>query len=265
MKHPSRRFVRREFTTLSLIATLALAGSAHAQIPPPDSTATPPAPGVSAPAVPSPARVGMGTEAPATMLRGGPMGELMSVYPPRPVEEIRRQLDNSRALQKSADNDIAESRQLAEAADGQVRIMTEELQTTKTRLSVAKKMNNDGDRASLALDAKRQEAEKKYLERLRDAMRADAARLDSESGAAQARVKALELEVEVARRHAELAAIAAPNLPAASDLSGYRTMLRRMLDAQRYAAKRGKEAAEKRQQVADRRLKQLDALVKLAR
>jgi hypothetical protein len=210
----------------------------------------------------SPARAGIGATAPASMLRGGPMGELMSVYPPRGLAEVQHQLDNSRSLQKSADDDIAESRRLAEAADGQVRIMTEELETTKTRLSVAKKMKNESDRLSLTSDVKRQDAERKYLVRLRDAMRADAELLGSESDAAAARVKALDLEIEVARKHEQLGASPAP---AAPELAEYRKLLKRMLQAQENAAQRGRIAAEKRKQVADRRLKQLDALQKLAR
>lgn len=238
------------------VALLASAGHALAQSAPDSAGSTPPAAAPSA----TTALAGLQSDAPTSLLRGGPLGELMSVYPPRGSDEVQRQLGYARDLQRSAEADIEGSRQLAAAAEGRVRIMSEELQTTKTRLSVAKKLKNDADRATLEADVQRQEAEKKYLERLRDALEADATSLDRQKDAAQARVKALELELDVARRHAQLATSTAPT---PKDIEGYRELLRRMLNAQSSSAGAWKAAADKAQEVADRRLKQLDALAKL--
>lgn len=243
---------------LALLAGLALAGPAAAQ-PAPDSTLAPAAP--AAPAAPTTAMAGLQSDTPTSLLRGGPLGELMSVYPPRSTDEVGRQLDHARDLQRSAQAEIAGSRELAAAAEGRVRIMSEELETTKARLAVAKKLKNDFDRANLERDAEKQQAEKRYLERLRDALQADAAALDRQEEAARARVKALELELDVARRHAQLSTTLAPT---AKDVADYRGLLKRMLDAQSDSAGRWKAYADKAQEVADRRLKQMDALAKLA-
>lgn len=254
------RSFHRGLAALSLLAALALAGQAGAQSAP-DSVAAPVTPPVTAPALtPTTALAGLQTDSPTSLLRGGPLGELMSVYPPRAIDEVQKQLEYSRNLAKAAEADIAESRRLAQAAEGRVKIMSEELETTKTRLGVAKKLKNEADQASLEPDVKRQEAEKKYLERLRDALRADAASLDGQMDAAAARVKALDLELDVARRHTQLSTTVAPT---PDDIADYRARLRKMLDAQSDASKRVKAAADKSQEVADRRLKQLDALSKL--
>lgn len=242
---------------LALSLTLALTGPASAQTPP-DTIATEPPESI----VETPARAGLTSHSVASMLRGGPMGELLSVYQPRDPNQVRRLLDNARSVQRSTDEEIDDSRRIADAADGRVRIMEEEIRTSKTRRDVAKKMKNDADRANFDQVVRRQEAEKRYLERLRDALRADAARLESERSAAAARVKALELESDVASRQAQLGAIAAPS---PDDIADYRKRLKQMLEAQKTASVRGKEAADRRGQVAKRRLKQLDALGKLAK
>jgi hypothetical protein len=199
--------------------------------------------------------------APATMLQGGLIGELLSIYPPRDPDEVRRLLDSARSFRQSAENEVTQSRTLAEAADGRVRIMDEELKTTKTRLDVAKNMKNEVDRGRLEKDARQQDSEKKYLVRLRDVLKADADRLDSDREAADARVKALELEVDMAAAQSQLSLA---NPATESDISSYKNVLEQMLKAQKTAAELGMMASDKRKQVADRRLKQLDALSKLS-
>ena len=158
---------------------------------------------------------------------------------------------------------IDASRRNAEAADGQVRIMNEELQTTKTRRDVAKKLKNDADRISLSANTQQQNTEKSYLERLRDALRADADWLESERDAAGARAKAFQAEADVARKLAQISASASTPYPA--DLSSYRSLLKQMLDAQKNAANKAIDASSKRKEVADKRLKQLEALSKIGR
>ncbi|MEO5987824.1 MAG: hypothetical protein ABIU54_02130 [Candidatus Eisenbacteria bacterium] len=236
--------LRFEAASIALVVALALPGSARAQAQP-DSGSAPTTRAI-----------------PASMLRAGPMGEMLTVYRPHHPDEIQRLLESERAIQRSAEGDVAESRRLAEAADGQVRIMSEEISTTKTRLDVANKARNDADRTSLARDAKGQEAEKTYLERLRAALRADAALLESEVQAAAARVKALELEGDVAHIQAELST---DQSESATHLTGYRKKLVQMLEAQKTAAERSRDANNKRKLVAENRLKQLDALSKLVK
>lgn len=197
----------------------------------------------------------------ATILRGGEMGELLSVYVPRGETEVQRLLDDARDMERSASGEIDGARRLAMEADGRVKIMKEELETTKVRRKVAKQAKDQAGSADLDAAMKRQAKERSYLERLRDAMRADADRLEAERTASAARVKALELELEVARKYPEV------NGPGATSRSvdEYRTLLRRMLDAQRQSADRWRDASDKRKRVADRRIKQLHSLSKLSK
>lgn len=79
--------------------------------------------------------------------------------------------------------------------------------------------------------------------------------------AGAAREKALELEVDVARRQAQMQT--GTVAPTPQQLADYRARRKQLLSAQQAAADRGGEAADLRKQVASRRLKQLDALSKL--
>ena len=278
-------FPTLQFVTATLVAfALAASSAAGAQAPvePAPSVAAPvtapadslaPVPSAAPPAPDSPtrgtwtvqgdARAGQVTTAPTSLLRGGPLGELVSIYSPRNPQEIQRQAENAQAEQRMAQGELDASRRNAEAADGQVRIMNEELQTTKTRRDVAKKLKNDADRISLSANTQQQNTEKSYLERLRDALRADADWLESERDAAGARAKAFQAEADVSRKLAQISASASTPYPA--DLSSYRSLLKQMLDAQKNAANKAIYASSKRKEVADKRLQHLEALSKIGR
>ncbi len=91
------------------------------------------------PPQPGDARLGLESGLSPSLLKNGSLGELLSIYPPRKPEEVQQLLGLARSEQESAQKDITESRRIADAADGRVRIMNGEVQTTETRLSVAKK------------------------------------------------------------------------------------------------------------------------------
>ena len=137
--------------------------------------------------------------------------------------------------------------------------MREEIQTTRVRLDVARKARDVAASTELEAAYKRQSHEFDYFQQLRDALRADADRLEAERSAASARTRALELELNVARKNAELMVT---QLPGA--VAKYRVLLHDMLAAQKAAAERGRDAAELRRLVAERRLRQLDSLTRLS-
>lgn len=196
----------------------------------------------------------------ASLLRGGPMGELLSVYVPRGAGEIQRLLDEARGSQRAAASEIDGARRLATAADDRARIMKEELDASQVRLDVAKRANDGAARNQLTATYARQLQERDYLLRLREAMRADGDRLEAERTAAASRIRALELEQQVASRSTEFAVTP----PGPEQLRQYRELLHQMLDAQVLAADRSQEAMSKRRLVALRRLRQLEALSKLS-
>ena len=195
----------------------------------------------------------------ATLLRGGEMGELLSVCVPRGEADVQRQLDDARKVERSAAEQIDGTRALGEDADGRVRILREEIQTTRVRLDVARRAGDLAAIRELENMYKRQNHEFEYFQQVRDALKADVDRLEAERSAASARTRAFELELNVARKNAELMVTQIPGA-----VAQYRALLRDMLDAQRSAAERGRDAAEFGRLVAERRLRQLDSLARLS-
>jgi len=228
-----------------------------------------------------------GGSARATLLRGGELGELLSVYVPRNESEVQRLLGDSRDAEQSVLNEVERTRKLAQDADGRARIMKEELEATRVRRDVARQSKDAATMAALEQAFQRQDRERAYLEDLRDALRADIERQNAERDAAASRTRALELELRVVVRNRELtspqhgssgtrgatgttgatsatAATTTAPAPTAAALAEYRGLLRDMLEAQREAAGRWATAAERRQLLAERKIKQLDALTRLA-
>jgi hypothetical protein len=180
---------------------------------------------------------------------------------PRGSSEVQHQLDDARASDRAAATTVDGTRRLAADADGRARIMREELQSNRVRYDVARKSQDQV--ATVELDAayKRQSMEMDYLTQMRDALKADADRMDADRVAAAAHVHALELELAVSTKHAQLST---GKRPPDATLAQYRLLLHDMLDAQRTAAERVRDAAERRRLVADRRLKQLESLDRLS-
>ena len=195
-----------------------------------------------------------------SMLRGGEMGELLAVYMPRGTGEVQHQLDDARASDRAAATTVDGTRRLAADADGRARIMREELQSNRVRFDVARKAQDNVATAELDAAYKHQSKELDYLTQMRDALKADADRMDADRVAAAAYIHALELELTVSTRHAELAT---GKRPPDATVAEYRSLLHDMLDAQRTAAERVRDAAERRRLAADRRLKQLESLGRL--
>src|SRR5688572_21559223 len=94
---------------------------------------------------------------------------------------------------------------------------------------------------------------------MRQTLETNGERLESDRAAADAYVKALEMELDVARRHTQLNASDQTSV----EISAYHDMLRKMLDAQRTAADQWVSAGELRERVAERQLRQLQTLNKL--
>ena len=195
-----------------------------------------------------------------SMLRGGEMGELLSVYVPRGTSEVQHQLDDARASDRAAATMVDGTRRLAADADGRARIMREELQSNRVRYDVARRAQDQVATTELDVAFKRQTKELDYLTQMRDALKADAERMDADRIAASAHIHALEMELALSTRHAQLST---GKRPADATVVQYRLLLHDMLDAQRTAAERVRDAAERRRLVADRRLRQLESLGKL--
>lgn len=204
--------------------------------------------------------VSAATLAPSTSsLLRGTVAELLSVYVPRDLRDLQQQLQNAREFQVAATSQINTAHALAAEAESRVTIMVEEIATTKAKRSVAKKAKDKPAMDALDATAERQKNEKAYLENLREAMMAEADRVETEQAAMAARVKSLELETLLSSKNEELRSPLANSQSAAQ----YQTLLRSLLDAQRDSADKFRQAAEKDKRVTDRRIAQLKSLSKL--
>jgi hypothetical protein len=159
------------------------------------------------------------------------------------------QLDDARNSDRAAATAVDGTRRLAADADGRARITREGLQSNRVRLDVARKSGDDrGHRAQAASSAR---PELDYLSQMRDA-RADADRMDADRLAASAYIHALELELAVARKKISC------RTSRCRRRYGSTGCCSDMLDAQRTAAEKVRDAAERRRLAADRRIKQLE-------
>jgi hypothetical protein len=227
---------------MAFAASIAVAASSHAQTSP--DTTSPPA-----------ASSELGA-----LMQGGVMDQLLSVSVPRKEEEIQQLIDEAKSLERLSASELASSHGIASEADSRAKIMSEEMGVTKAKRDAAKKSKDKAAFAELDATYKKQERGLKYLEQLRDAARADEDRLQSAQAAAEAQGKALDLELKMARKRAEIGAN-----PAGPAVTEYKNMLRQMLESQREAANRAGEASDKRKKLVEQRLKQLEALAKLGK
>ena len=227
-----------------------------------------------------------GGSARTTLLKGGEMLELLSVYVPRNESEVQRLAADSRDTEAGMTQELEKTRTLATAAEGRARIMKEEQEATRVRRDVARKSKDAAATAELEAAYVRQDREQSYLEDLRNALRADIDRIEAEREAAASRTKALELELRVVQRYREITnrdrkssgadakggagaaseartAATTAEAPTPGQTAEYRSLLRDMLDAQRDAAGRWSTAAARRQALAEKKIKQLDAYTRL--
>jgi hypothetical protein len=197
-----------------------------------------------------------------TLLRGGTMGEVFAIYVPRGESAIENSLNFARSLSKEASNDLLDAQRREIDGKGRLKILVEELKTSKTRRDVAKKTKDESQRRDFVDAVKQQEQERKYLEQMSQTLETNRERLESDRAAGDAYVKALEMELDVARKHSQLNI--SVSQPTSLEISAYTDMLRKMLDAQRTAADQWVSAGELRKQVAERQLRQLQTLNKLS-
>ena len=219
------------------------------------SWAAPPAATPTAPAAPT-----TPPAPPSTIFPGGELGELLSAYVPRDLRDLQRLLADAREQQRVLNGEVDGVRRMAVDAEGRVRILRGELQTTRTRRDVARRTGDLAKQTEAEATYRRQTREVAYLERLRDTMREDADRATADRDAAGARVKALDLEAQLAPMRAGL------QQPGSSLIafSRYRDQLWQVLEAQRVAADRSRDASARQARVAELRLRQVYALSQLS-
>lgn len=212
-------------------------------------------PGAAAPPVAPPAGV------PSTSLPGGELGELLSAYVPREPGDLQRILVDARVAQRVAGSEIDGAKRLAVDADGRVRIVRGEMIAVRTRRDVARRTGDLVKRAEAETVYRRQLREVAYLERLRDTMQEEAGRAAADRDAAAARVKALDLELQLSRMNASMRGPGTSLLT----ITRYREVLWQVLEAQRDAAELLRAASARQARVAELRMRQVYSLSLLGR
>ena len=198
---------------------------------------------------------------PSGLLPGGELGELLSTFVPRDPRDLQRLLLDARQSQAGADGEIDGAKRLAMDAEGRVRILRGELMTTRTRRDVARRTGDLAKQTEAEVIYRRQTREVAYLEKLRDTIREDAERATAERDAAVARIKALDLELQLAGARPELQRAGVSLIT----ISRYRDQLWQVLEAQRAAADRARDASARVSRVAELRMRQVYALSQLGR
>ena len=180
----------------------------------------------------------------------------LGLIPLRPQGEITTSINAAKVDVGAIEIELAPARERAVVARGRLNIQRGELQTTESRMKLAKQIKNAAEMATLRPAIDKDKREVAYLARTEDAMRADVSRLEAERDAAKATVAMYERELELAMLRTSPGITGAdPRFP---------DLVRRTLEAMKAAADRRADAAPGAKAVAERQITQLKALDRMA-
>ncbi len=259
--------VRRE--RFMLAAWLAVAASplaAQEPVQAPDSTVqgyaptapVPTPPSASAPvAAPAPAAA-VAPAVPASPTAGRTVAEALGfidVIPSRSADRIQTELQAAKAAAREADARVAETTSQRAETKAMIQVKKQEISTTDARLKLADKQKSEADKTTLTADKKVSERQKEFLER-REALHG--AEIDQAKAAkreAEAKQKALEMELQLASRRGDRARLGNNDPTAALRQDEViRELERKTLEAQRQRADVAKDVAARDEDIAKRRL-----------
>ncbi|MFL5515279.1 MAG: hypothetical protein ACJ8DJ_03925 [Gemmatimonadales bacterium] len=227
------------------------AGAAAPAAPAPAPAA--PAPGASAapaPAQPSTAAAATALASHEEQLKA--MG-FMDLVPPRSTERIQREMDEAKLDQRDAETDLAARQQQEAEVKAMVDVKKQEVSTLDARRKLAEKSKQEAEKTSLEAEKKDAERFKEFLDKRVALHRAEKDAAKAEIARAEATQRALELELELARRRGERPGVTDPAAALRSD-NVVHELERKLLEARRTAADKGKDAADKQVDITKRRL-----------
>ena len=181
--------------------------------------------------------------------------ELVSL---RTAAEIEADLDRARATLVWAEAEVQTCRGEIQRCRADVDIKDSFIDITSTELKLARSQRRDIERVGLERQRRIQDAEKKLLERVEDAVEARLKYAEESVLGAQATIAALELELELVNRNIELSV---PDEPITSDWQGEALddLRGRLLTAMRTSADRASRVDRERKKLVEAQMKVLDA------
>ena len=151
------------------------------------------------------------------------------------------------------------------AAKGRLQPKQKAIDATKADLDLAKKEKREADALRLDLEKKKLDAELKFLGRVAEMRTAQLEWLKKSRAFAEARKKALDLEMLVADRRTALRELPQDDPSAAVRLSELREFEKEALAAMAESAERGVEAADRKKNVVEKQLKVQEAIAEYAK
>jgi hypothetical protein len=210
----------------------------------PAPAATAPAAAAAAPAAPTAA------ESRAAALRSLGFVEILS---PRSVDRIQREIEEAKVDQREADAEYSEQQGLESQVKAMVEVKKQEVSTLDAQRKLAEKSKQEAEVATFEAEKKDAERHKQFLEKRVSLHQAERDAAKARKNLAEARQKALEIELQLSNRRMDRAA----GSDAAASMRNenvVRDLERRVLEAQRVEADRERQLADKHQDIAKRRL-----------
>jgi hypothetical protein len=177
----------------------------------------------------------------------------LELVPSRSMERIQRELDEAKLDKKDAEADLAARQQQEAEVKAMVDVKKQEVSSIDARKKLAEKSKQEVEKTSLEAEKKDAERFKQFLEKRVELHRAEKESAKAEIARADATASALELELELGRRRGERSSLTDPAAALRSD-NVVHELERKLLEARRTAADKGKDAADKQVDISKRRL-----------
>ena len=214
-----------------------------------------------APAAPAPAA--QPAPAPAAAAPGTPNSRaaalsslgFVEILTPRPAERILRAIEEAKVDQREAQAEYSELQGLENQVKAMVEVKKQEVSTLDAQRKLAEKSKQEAEVASFEAEKKDAERHKQFLEKRVSLHQAEKDAAKARKNLAESTQKALELELQLVNRRGDRDRTASTDAAATMRHENViRELERKVLEAQRVQAEREKQAADKHQDIARRRL-----------
>jgi hypothetical protein len=257
--HPFAVVAAQDTSAAPASQDTAIQGYAPAEAPPAPESAAAPAPAATAAptAAPAAAPAAAPVATPAPGSRAAALSSLgfVEILTPRSPERLQREIEEAKLDQREAEVEIRERQGHEDQVKAMVQVKKQEISTIDAQRKLAEKSKQEAEVASFEAEKKDAERHKQFLERRVSLHQAEKEAAKARKSLAEATLKALELELQLASRRGQRDRLASSDAAGALRQEGViRELERKVLEAQRGQADREKQVADKHQDIAKRRL-----------
>jgi hypothetical protein len=206
---------------------------------------------------PAPTPAAQPAAAPAAPSRAAVLSSLgfVEILTPRSPDRIRRAIEEAKMDQREAEAEYSEQQGLESQVKAMVEVKKQEASTLDAQRKLAEKSKQEAEVATFEAEKKDAERHKQFLEKRVSLHQAEKDAAKARKNLAESTQKALELELQLANRRADRDRTAATDAAATMRHENViRDLERKVLEAQRVQAERERQAADKHQDIAKRRL-----------